>query len=312
MFKCAGFFVIFVCVSTEQLMKRKKKTSKGRRVGLQVVTLCISTGLVLILLGLVVFTGLTAHNLSKYVKENLTVTLMFAANTSDQQAKVVCYKIQKKRYVSHLEFISRTQALKEQTEALGADPSEFLGENPFTHSAEVYLKAECANADSLKWIIKELKAYRQVEEVTYQQDLMDSVNDNIRKIMFILIALAVLLTFVSFTLINNTVRLSVYARRFAINTMKLVGASWSFIRAPFIRMGIMEGFLAAILADVVLAGCFMGLYNYEPDIMNVVTVETLAITAVSVLLFGILITTCCVYFSVNRFLRMKANDLYKL
>ncbi len=293
-------------------MKRKKKTSKGRRAGLQVVTLCISTGLVLILLGLVVFTGLTAHNLSRYVKEHLTVTVMFAGNTSEQQAKKVCHKIRSKGYVSHLDFISRTQALKEQSEALGADPSEFLGENPFTHSAEVYLMADCANADSLKWITKDLKAYNQVEEVTYQQDLMDSVNENLRKIMFVLMALAVLLTFVSFTLISNTVRLGVYAKRFAINTMKLVGASWSFIRAPFLKMGVIEGFLAAILADAVLAGCFMGLYSYEPDIMNVVTVETLVITAVSVLLFGILITTCCVYLSVNRFLRMKANDLYKL
>ena len=172
--------------------------------------------------------------------------------------------------------------------------------------------ADCANADSLKWITKDLKTYNQVEEVTYQQDLMDSVNENLRKIMFVLMALAVLLTFVSFTLISNTVRLGVYAKRFAINTMKLVGASWSFIRAPFLKMGVIEGFLAAILADAVLAGCFMGLYSYEPDIMNVVTVETLVITAVSVLLFGILITTCCVYLSVNRFLRMKANDLYKL
>lgn len=123
-------------------MKKKKKTTNGRRVGLQVVTLCISTSLVLILLGMVVFTGLTARNLSNYVKENLTVTVMFSGNVSDQQARVACYKIQKKHYVNHLDYISPQQALKEQTEALGADPSEFLGENPFTPSAEVYLKAD--------------------------------------------------------------------------------------------------------------------------------------------------------------------------
>ena len=291
-------------------MKKKKKTTNGRRVGLQVVTLCISTSLVLILLGMVVFTGLTARNLSNYVKENLTVTVMFSGNVSDQQARVACYKIQKKHYVNHLDYISPQQALKEQTEALGADPSEFLGENPFTPSAEVYLKADCANADSLKWITKELKSYKQVEEVNYQQDLMDSVNKNLRKIMFVLIALAALLTFVSFTLISNTVRLSVFARRFSINTMKLVGASWAFIRAPFLRMGMVEGFLSAILADVALAGCFAALYNFEPDSMDVVTIETLVITGISVLLFGILITTCCVYLSVNKYLRMKAKDLY--
>lgn len=294
------------------MKKKRKKVNNSRRVGLQVVTLCISTGLVLILLGLVVFTGFTAQNLSNYVKENLTVTVMFSGQVSDQQARVVCRKVQSKPYVSHLDYISPQQALKEQTEALGADPSEFLGENPFTPSAEIYLKADCANADSLKWITKELKAYKQVEEVTYQQDLMNSVNKNLRKIMLGLMALAALLTFVSFTLISNTVRLTVYSRRFAINTMKLVGASWSFIRRPFLMTGMVEGFLSAVLADAVLAGLFAALYNFEPDIMEVVTVETLVITALAVLLFGLLITTCCVYFSVNKFLGMKAKDLYKL
>ena len=291
---------------------KKKKKSGGSRIGLQVVTLCISTALVLILLGMVVFTGLTARNLSNYVKENLTVTVMFADNVTDQQAKTSCHKIKKKHYVHHLDYISKEQALKEQTAALGANPAEFLGENPFTPSAEIYLNAECANADSMKWIAKQLKADKLVSEVTYQQDLMNKVNSNLHKVLLVMIALAVLLSFVSFTLISNTVRLGIYARRFTINTMKLVGASWSFIRAPFLKMGALQGLLAAVIADAALAGCIAGLYNFEPDITEVVTVETLVITGVSVVLFGLIITTFCVYVSVNHFLKMKAKDLYKV
>lgn len=291
-------------------MKKRKKSGESR-IGLQMVTLCISTALVLILLGMVVFTGLTARNLSNYVKENLTVTVMFADNVSDQQAKVACSKIKKKHYVAKLDYISKEQALKEQTKALGASPAEFLGENPFTPSAEIYLKAECANADSMKWIAKQLKADKQVSEVTYQQDLMNKVNSNLHKLLLVMMALAVLLSFVSFTLISNTVRLGIYARRFTINTMKLVGASWSFIRAPFLKMGALQGLLAAVIADAALAGCIAGLFNFEPDITEVVTAETLVITGVSVVLFGLIITTFCVYISVNHFLKMKAKDLYK-
>ena len=124
--------------------------------------------------------------------------------------------------------------------------------------------------------------------------------------------LAVLLTVVSFSLINNTVRLGIFARRFSINTMKLVGASWSFIRKPFISMAVVEGLLAGIIADAVLAGCVYALFSYEPGTMTVVTWEVLAITGGAVLLFGVLISTACVYFSVNHYLTMPAKRLYKV
>lgn len=292
-------------------MSKKKKSKKKSKGGLQVVTLCISTSLVLILLGLVVFTGLTAHNLSAYVKENLTVTVMFNDAVSNREATVVCNKIRTKHYVTKLEYISREQALKEQTKELGTDPSEFLGMNPFVPSAEVHLKADCANADSMAWITKDIKQYKQVEEVSYQKDLMDSVNKNLKKVTLIMLVLAALLTFISFSLINNMVRLGVYARRISINTMKLVGASWSFIRRPFISMAVIEGLIASFVADAVLAGIVYALYDYEPDIVEVVTWEVLAITGASVLCFGILISTLCVFFSVNRYLRMPTRKLYR-
>ncbi len=290
--------------------KKRRKNNNGR--GLQAVTLCISTSLVLILLGLVVFIGLTAHNLTGYVKENLTVTVMFGEDVSNHDAAVICRRIQTRPYVLSLEYITRDQALKEQTAALGTDPSEFLGGNPFVPSAELHLRASCANADSLKWIAKDLKGYRQVAEVSYQKDLMESVNRNLQKVMLVMMVIAVLLTLVSFSLINNTVKLSIYARRFTINTMKLVGASWGFIRRPFLGLAVLEGLVAGIIADLVLAGAVYALYTYEKDITIVVTWEVLAVTAAAVLLFGLLISTVCTFVSVTHFLRMPTKRLYKI
>ena len=288
------------------------KKSKAGVQGLQVVTQCISTSMVLILLGLVVFIGLAAHNLSEYVKENLTVTVMFSEDVTNREAAVLCRRIQTRPYVTKLEYITRDQALKEQTAALGTDPSEFLGANPFVPSAELHLKADCANGDSLKWIAKDLRSYKQVAEVSYQKDLMESVNSNLRKVMLVMLVIAILLTFVSFSLINNTVRLGVYARRFSINTMKLVGASWNFIRRPFLLMAVAEGLIAAVIASAVLAGGVYALYNYEPDIDAVVTWQVLAITGASVVLFGVLLSTVCVFISVTHYLRMPTKKLYRI
>lgn len=292
-------------------MSRKRNNSRGRH-GLQVITLCISTMLVLVLLGMVVFSVLTARNLSAYVKENLTVTVMLGDNTTVNQAHLLCRDLYHRPYSRNIDYISKEQAQKEQCEAMGSDPSEFLGFNPFVATLEIQLKSDYVSRDSMKWIAKELRANPKVIDVAYQEDLMDKVNDNLRKVNLILLALAVLLTCVSFSLINNTVRLSVYSRRFIIHTMKLVGASWGFIRWPFMRQTIVVGIIAAVLACGALAGCAYGLYTFEPGIVAILTWKELAITGAAVFIFGIVITALCSYFSVNRFLKMTAGEIYKI
>ncbi|MCI6234297.1 MAG: permease-like cell division protein FtsX [Prevotella sp.] len=292
------------------MAKKRKKTRS--RYGLQVVTLCISTAMVLILLGMVVLTICTGRNLSSYVKENLTVTVILSPNVSDQEAQALCKKVKSLSHISDINFVSREQALKEGTKELGADPSEFAGENPFTASIELRLHADYANNDSIKHIAEQLKRFHGVADIDYRQDLIDSVNNTLRKIGLVLLVLAALLTIVSFSLINNTIRLSIYSRRFSIHTMKLVGASWGFIRFPFIKGAIGQGLLSAFIALMVLGGGMYGLYCYEPDMTIVIDWQVLAITSASVLLSGVLITTFCAWLSVNKFLRMKAGDLYKI
>ena len=292
-------------------MARKNQTSR-RRHGMQVVTLCISTTMVLILLGLVVLSVLTARNLSNYVKENLTVTVMLGDTVSVNDAHRLCRDLYHRPYARNIDYVSKEQALKEQTVAMGSDPSEFLGMNPFVATLELQLKSDYANRDSLQWIAKELKENAKVADVAYQEDLMDRVNRNIRKVSLVLLVLAVLLTFISYTLVSNTVRLRVYSQRFLINTMKLVGASWGFIRRPFMLDGLGVGIVAALLACMVLGGAVWSLYRYEPNLTDIITWQVLVITGIAVFLFGILITLLCSYISVNRYLRMRASALYKI
>lgn len=292
-------------------MGKRRKQSR-RRYGLQVVTLCISTMMVLVVLGLLVFFVLTTRNLSAYVKENLTVTVMLDDSVSDNQARLMCRDMYRRVYTRHADYISKAEAQREQSAAMGADPSEFLGFNPFSATLEVRLKSAYANRDSLRWISAALKKDPRVADVAYQEDLMDSVNDNLRKVSVALLALSVLLTCVSFSLINSSVRLGVYSRRFLIHTMKLVGASWGFIRRPFLRRAAAIGVVASLLSCALLGAGAYAVWYYEPGVAAVVTWRELAATGAAVFLFGLVITTLCTFFSVNRFLRMSAGEIYKI
>ena len=152
--------------------------------------------------------------------------------------------------------------------------------------------------------------YTQIREITYPSELMDNVNDNIRKISAVLLALALALSLISFALINNTIKLTIYSQRFLLHTMKLVGASWGFIRRPFLLRNMGIGIVSGILANGLIGGGIYLLLRYEPQMSPLITLLTMAIVGACVMLFGLLITLLCAYVSINRFLKMKAGDLY--
>ena len=285
----------------------------GKKRGLfdmQFVTSSISTMLVLLLLGMVVFFGMTANNLSVYVRENIAFTIQLDENARERDILAFQQELNQQPYIKQTTYISKEQALKEQTLAMGTDPTEFLGYNPFTPSIEVRLHAAYANSDSLRWIKEEVKVHKQVTEIDYPQELMDAVNSNIRRISFVLLGLAALLTLISFALINNTVRLTIYSQRFLLHTMKLVGASWGFIRRPFVVRNLWVGMLAAAMADALLMGMACVLIRYEPDLLSVVTPQVMGVVMLTVFVAGIGITTLCAYISINKYLRMRVSELY--
>ena len=277
---------------------------------MQFITSSISTTLVLLLLGMVVFFVLSANNLSTYVRENIGISVLVSDDMKEPEALKFQKTLNEKSYVKESVYISKEQALKEQTEAMGTDPAEFLGYNPFTASIEIKLNAQYANSDSIAWIEKEILTNKKVMEVSYPQNLIDSVNRNIQKVSLFLLGLAALLTLISFALINNTIRLAIYSKRFLIHTMKLVGASWSFIRRPFLVRNVWIGVLAGIMADAILLGMAYMLVKYEPQLIEIITPNALLVVMASVFVFGLAITFLCAYISINKYLRMKASALY--
>ena len=277
---------------------------------MQFITSSISTMLIPLLLGMVVFFVLSANNLSTYVRENIGFTILVSDDMKEPEALKFQKQLNEEAFVKESAYISKEQALKEQTEAMGTDPAEFLGYNPFTASIEIKLNAAYANSDSIGWIEKKILANKKVMEVNYPQDLLDSVNRNIQKVSMFLLGLAALLTLISFALINNTIRLAIYSKRFTIHTMKLVGASWGFIRRPFLIRNLWIGVLAAILADAALMAMAYMLVKYEPQLIDIITPNTLLIVMTSVFVFGVIITSMCAYISINKYLRMKASALY--
>ena len=277
---------------------------------MQFITSCISTMLVLLLLGLVAFFVLTANNISVYIRENIA----FSALVSDDMKETEILKFKKQldleQYVKETVYISKKQALKEQIAAMGTNPEDFVGYNPFSASIEIKLKSQYAHPDSIRWIEKKLLANKKIIELDYPRELLGSVNENLGKLSLVLLGLAILLTLISFALINNTIRLAIYAQRFLIHTMKLVGASRSFIRRPFILKNIWIGVVAAIMANAALIGIAYWLVDYEPDLLDVITPDVVLYVMGVVLVFGIFITTICSYISINKYLKMKVGELY--
>lgn len=286
------------------------KKTRASVFDIQFVTAGISTTLVLLLLGLVSFFVLTARNLSVFVRENISFSILLSDDMKERDILQLQKQLARQPFVRYSEYVSKEQARKEFTDAMGIDPTEFVGHNPLTASIEIKLKSAYANSDSIARIEQLIKGNRNVQEIIYQKPLIDAVNENIRNISLLLLALAVVLTLISFALINNTIRLTIYSQRFLIHTMKLVGASWSFIRRPFLIRNLWIGILAALVADGILWAGANWLVGYAPELIKIVTPRVMLAVSAIVLAFGMLITWLCALLSINKFLRMKASTLY--
>ena len=289
---------------------RKRNAQKKRWVKLPTLVSMISITMVLLLLGSVVLFALTANELSKSVRESLTVTVVLQDDIAVTEAKAFNDSISALPFVKHSQYISSEQALEEQSKSMGLDPSEFLGSNPFSISLELAMKHQYNCSDSLNWIVPGLKSCEAVHDVIYQHELVDTLNRNLNRISAIFLVIALLLILVSMSLINNMVRISIHNHRFDIYTMKLVGADWNFIRKPFMARAALMGFFSAVLADVMLLGGVEWIISKDPSAISFLPMQNVAVMAVCVFLFGLVLTLLCTYVSVTRILGMRESDLY--
>lgn len=274
------------------------------------LTAIISIALVLFLMGLIMLMGLLGNKLSVYVKENLSFSIVLKDNLKETDIQKMQHKLDALPFIKSTAYISKEQAAKELEEELGENPETFLGFNPLQASIEVKLHAAYANPDSLPLIEQQIKRYTSVDELLYRKDMMEMVHNNMQRLGVILLALAAVLTLISFVLIGNTIRLLIYSKRFLIHTMKLVGATAGFIRAPFIRYNIVSGLMAAILAILLLTGTLYYLQNELEGFVQLLDIQTLLIVDGAVVVLGLLLSTIATIIAVNKYLRMEVDQLY--
>ena len=271
----------------------------------------MSIALVLFLLGLLTLLAITARSLSVYVKENISFNIMLNEEMSNTDIKKLQKKIDLELFVKSTEMISKEQALADLTKNLGENPETLLGFNPARPSIEVFLNSSYANADSIHAIEQRLKGSEtNIEEIMYREDMVQMVNENIRTLGLILSVLAIILLVISIALINNTIELSIYSKRFLIKTMRLVGATGNFIRKPFIKDNIFSGIVAAVIAIALQLGLIYYISKGIQDFITIINLNAIVIISLVVLVSGVLITGISSYFSVNKYLNMKNDRLY--
>ncbi len=287
----------------------KPKRLKKRIFGTWLTSM-VSISLVLIMLGTLALVIINAGRLSEYVREKIGFTIVL----QDEIKEVEIARLQKllstAEYVKSTKYIDKEEAAKELKEELGEDFTGFLGYNPLFSSIEVKLFAPYTTTDSLQVIENRLMKMPQVKEVYYQKNLISVINQNVKKISLILLIISTLLILIFVALINNTIRISIYSQRFSINTMQMVGAENSFIRKPFIQRSLYWGTYGAIIANITILTVF---YTYKRELTGIVSVEDLVVASVIfvfVIVMGLLISYFSTLFAVNKFLRMKFDELF--
>lgn len=287
---------------SDTLAKRRLKTSS--------LTVIVSLALVLFMLGLLGLVVLNARKLSKHIKENIGFQVILKDTATAAQTDALQQEISAAPFAKSISHITKEQAAEKLQQDLGEDFISFLGYNPLLSSLDVKLNEEYAHSDSLAGIEKNLLQKPYVKEVVYHKDMIKQVNENAKVVSLYILIFSGLLLIVAIALINNTIRLSIYSKRFLIRTMYLVGATRVFISKPFIFKGIRQGVIAGILAGALLAGFLVVSTNYIPDLLQLQDENMLAILFGGIVLLGVLISGISAMFSVMRYLRLKTSDLY--
>ena len=282
-----------------------------RRLANAYLSSVISISLVLLLVGIAAMLLVNARSVSDYFKENMQVTVMMKQHVTDEAAMDFQNSVlDGKRFIKKTTFISKEQGQREMADMLGDDFLEVFETSPIPVSIDITLKAEYVSADSLEVVRHEIAASPLVDEVVYQSSLVDALNANLGRISAILGVFIALLLFISFVLINNTVRLNVYARRFTIHTMKLVGATRSFIRAPFLVQAAFQGVFAAFIAIIALVVMMYFMRSEFQQLFEIFRLDLLLTVIGIVFASGLTICLVSTWFVVNKLVSLKKDELY--
>ena len=291
-------------------MRNKETGFSKARLGGSYLTLVISVSLVLFLLGILGLVLINAKELSDYFRESLSFSVILDEDAREADIRMLQTDLVAKAYVKSTEYVSRDDAAVKMKEEMGEDFISFLGDNPLPPSIDVYLYAGYTNRDSVGKFERYILEYPFVKEVWYEDSLLYLINENVRKISIFLLIISSFLFLIAVTIINNTIRLAIYSKRFLIRTMQLVGATRSFIRKPFLIRSVYHGVLASLIAMLLLIGL---LYLIEKEFLMLFSFEStrlLLILGFVLILAGILINLVSTYLSVNRYLDISEDKLY--
>ncbi len=281
-----------------------------RRLANAYLSSIISISLVLLLVGLAAMLLVNAKGISRYFKENMQVTVMMKQTVSEEDALEFQADLEQAEFIRSTRFVSKEQGRREMADMLGEDFLDVFETSPIPASVDVTLKADYVSADSLEVVKSEISKSPLVDEVVYQTSLVDALNANLSKISLVLGVFIALLLFISFVLINNTVRLSVFARRFTIHTMKLVGATRSFIRAPFLVQAAFQGVFAAFVAIIALTVMMYFMRSGFEQLFEIFRIDLLLTVFGIVLVSGLVICLTSTWFVVNKLVSLKKDELY--
>jgi len=291
-------------------MGRTEERYNRRRLKTSYITTVVSISLVLFMLGLLGILLFHSQKIGNYVKENIGFTVILKDGVSDSTGMQVMAAFKKAAFVKETKYISKEEAAVTLQKELGEDFVGFLGYNPLLPSIEILLNADFANADSLKIVERHILSTPGIKEVNYQRSLVDVVNANLRKVGLVILGFSFLLLIISIALINNTIRLSIFSKRFLIKTMQLVGATESFIRRPFLVTGVISGLYGAAVALLMLVLTLFAAGQQLPELVNVQDMRLYAGLFGMVTVLGIVISWISTFFAVRKYLRLKADYLY--